>query len=370
MIHPAVAPRGIRRLLGLGLAAAAAVLSVGSAARGASAFDALVAAAKQEGSVAVNGPPLEPAREALTAGFERAYGIKVLYESGGGPAAAARVRAERAAGKYLLDVMISGPDTPLLTFLPSGWLDRVEPVLVDPRVTDPRVWKGGHLLYADPQRTILRLSQFVTPDLAINTRLVKPGEITTWKSLLDPRWQGKFIAKDPTISGAGASLISYFYITFGPEFVKRLYSVQKPVLTRDQRQAVQWLAQGNYPIFVGADLTTVLLFQQQGYPLQMVTASDGPGILSGGFGLVSLINRAPHPNAAKLFVNWIASRDGSDAFARSMMELSLRNDVSGSEMPAYEIPRKNVRYMDTYGYEFVTVQRDAAFEKVRTLLGL
>jgi hypothetical protein len=70
-------------------------------------------------------------------------------------ALAALVTAAKAEGSIIVDgppvdVIVSGSDTPLLTFLPSGWLDRVEPVLVAPDVLNPKVWKDGHLWYADP----------------------------------------------------------------------------------------------------------------------------------------------------------------------------------------------------------------------------
>jgi iron(III) transport system substrate-binding protein len=334
------------------------------------ALNALIAAAKREGTVVVDGPPIDATREALSRGFEKAYGIPVAYISSGSSQSGARVRAERAAGKYLLDVLISGSDTPVMTFMPNGWLDRVEPVLVAPDVIDRRKWKDGHLLYEDDQHTILRVLQFVTPELAINTKLVKPTEVRTWKSLLDPKWQGKMIAKDPSVSGAGASVTSYFYINFGPDFVKRLYKDQRPVLSRDARQAAQWLAQGNYPILVGPDTTLVVQFQRLGYPVVPVFPTDGPAVLSGGYGLVSLINKAPHPNAAKLFINWLAGKQGQEAFCESILGVSLRNDVTYISVPPYMFPQKNQKYMDTYNYKFVTEERDPALVKARELLGL
>src|SRR5271170_2392629 len=84
------------------------------------ALKALVDAAKAEGSVVVDGPPIDTCRQAIVDGFQTAYGIPVSYISSGSSASGARVRAERAAGKYLLDVFVSGGDTPPLTFLPSG----------------------------------------------------------------------------------------------------------------------------------------------------------------------------------------------------------------------------------------------------------
>jgi iron(III) transport system substrate-binding protein len=356
-------------------AAIAGALAAATAARSrpvlaqSDALAALVTAAKAEGRVVVDGPPVDTARQALVEGFQDAYGIPVSYISSGTTASGARVRAERAAGKYLLDVFISGSDTPTLTFLPNGWLDKVEPILIAPDVIDKRKWKDGHLWFEDDGHYILRVFQYVTPELAVNTKLVRPGEVKTWKALLDPKWQGKLIAKDPGISGAGASLISYFYLNFGPEFVKKLYVDQKPAVSRDARQAAQWLAQGNYAILVGPDPVAVESFARLGYPVAPAYPNDGPSVLSGGWGLISLVNKAPHPNAAKLFINWLAGRAGLQAFANATLSVCLRNDVKYTDVPGYAFPQKGVKYMDTYDYKFVTSERDAAFAKARELLG-
>jgi iron(III) transport system substrate-binding protein len=330
---------------------------------------ALVSAAKAEGSVIVDGPPVDAVREALVGGFQRAYGIPVSYIASGTSASGARVRAERAAGKYLLDAYIAGPDTPTVTFLPNGWLDKIEPILIAPDVLDKRKWKDGHLWYEDEGHTILRFQQYVFPELAVNTKLVRRGEVTTWKSLLEPKWQGKLIAKDPATSGSGGSLTSYFYIMFGADFVKKLYVGQKPMLSREPRQAMQWLAEGTYPILVGPDMPSLVQFQQLGYPIAPIFPTDGPSVLSGGYGLVCLINKAPHPNAAKLFVNWLAGPAAQEAFSKATHTLSLRNDVKYDGFPSFLFPQKGTKYMDTYDYKFVTEQRDPALAKVRELLG-
>ena len=196
------------------------------------AMNALIAAAKAEGSVVVDGPPNDAARIALTTGFQDKYGISVSYISSGSGPSATRVRAERAAGKYLLDVFVSGSDTPIMTFLPSGWLDRIEPILIEPDAVNPKDWKHGHLWYVDPQHTILRILQYVSVELIATTKLVKLKDIPTWHSLLDPKWKGKLLIKDPRLPGAGQSLNSYFYINYGPDFVHKLYIDQQPVFLR------------------------------------------------------------------------------------------------------------------------------------------
>ena len=357
-----------RRAVIAGAGAALATAAGGTAFAQSGPMAALIAAAKAEGGVVVDGPPYDAVRQAFTEQFQRAYGIPVSYISSGSSQSGARVRAERAAGKYLLDVFISGPDTPIFTFLPGGWLDKVEPVLVDPDVLDKRKWKDGHLWYADPNNTILRVQQFVAPELAINTKLVPKREVSTWKALLDPKWRGKIAAKDPTITGAGASLNAFFYIEMGPDFVKKLYVDQKPMITRDQRQAAQWLAEGTYPILVGADYSQLIQFQKLGYPVEVVFPTDAPSVLSGGFGNICLVNKAPHPNAAKLFVNWVAGPQGELAYSEATQAVSLRTDLKYTGIPEFMFPQKGTKYLDTYSWKFVTEQRDAAFDKVRELL--
>ena len=257
---------------------------------------ALVSAAKAEGGVVVDGPPIDASRDAIVNGFQKAYGIPVSYISSGTSASGARVRAERAAGKYLLDVFISGSDTPSLTFLPGGWLDKVEPILVAPDVIDKHKWKDGHIWFADPGKyDTARAAKRRPGNLAINTKLVKRGELTQWKQLLEPKWQGKFVAKDPASSGAGQSLTSYFYIQFGPDFVKKLYQDQKPILSRDARQAATWLAQGNYPVVVGPDTSEMVKFQYaRVYPDRArVPNRRAEASLTGSWG-----TRLPHEQSA------------------------------------------------------------------------
>jgi iron(III) transport system substrate-binding protein len=358
-----------RRAAIAGALAAAAVAQAAAVSAQSGAMKSLIAAAKAEGSVVVDCAPNDAVRIMFTQGFEKAYGIPVTYIASGNSASGARVRAERAAGKYLLDVLVSGSDTPILTYLPAGWLEKVEPVLIDPDVTDKRKWKDGHLWYADDNHFILRVLQFVTPEIAVNTKLVKPGELTMWKQLLEPKWQGKIVAKDPALTGAGTSLIAMLYIKFGADYVRRLYQDQKPIISRDGTQAAQFLAQGSYAIVLGPDSPAVDKFQHAGYPIQPLFPTDAPSILSGGYGLISLLNKAPHPNAAKLFINWLAGRQAQEAFAEALLSVSLRTDCTYHGLPPWVFQQKGANYMDSYGYKFVTEQRDAAMNKARDMLG-
>jgi iron(III) transport system substrate-binding protein len=330
----------------------------------------LIDAAKKEGKVVVDGPPSNSVRQALTKAFEARYGIKVSYISSGTSKSGARVRAERASGKYLLDVFISGADTPLQVFAKSGWAAPISAALVDPEVTDGSKWSDGHLWYLDPDKTLLRMLRSVNPELVVNTTRVKPDEIQAWTDLVKDKYKGMLAAKDPTIGGTGSSLTAYFYLHYGADFVSKLYVGQAPALTRDARQIVQWVAQGTYPIAVGANQTEYEEFKQRGFPIQVVFPKDSPDIVSGGFGVLCLMNNAPNANAAKLFVNWLMSKEGQTVFSESIAFISLRTDVPHAWAKDYIVPKPGVTYIDTYDYDFIMNQRSQASEKVNKLLGL
>lgn len=78
---------------------------------------------------------------------------------------------------------------------------------------------------------------------------------------------------------------------------------------------------------------------------------EGPNI-SSAFGQIALMNRAPHPNAAKVFVNWLLSREGQTTFQKLMSQPgdpknSRRIDVAKDHIPAAERRRDGMKYFDT-----------------------
>src|SRR5262245_41132571 len=79
-------------------------------------WDALVAAAKNEGNVVVSGPPAPDARTKLPEAFKSRFGIEMEYLGGNTSQLASRLESERAAGQYTIDVSMSGADTAYAVF--------------------------------------------------------------------------------------------------------------------------------------------------------------------------------------------------------------------------------------------------------------
>jgi len=351
---------------------AAATLTQSSAQSPAPGWDKLVADAKKEGKVVIIAPSDPQVREAIPAAFKAKYGITVEYLGGRSSDMAARLRTERQAGIYTIDVALSGTLTMASIFYGEKMLDPLRPALIDPEVTDGSKWKAGKLWFIDPEdKYILRIFNTRTPMLYLNTKYVKPEEIQSAQDLLNPKFQGKIVTSDPTLPGIGSSDSARFYIQYGEDFVKKLYIDQKTVLSRDRRQIGDGLARGAWPIAMGAEDEEMVKLQKEGFPIHRVYSLKGMSdIVSPSEGHVGLFNNAPHPNAAKLFVNWIASKEGLEIYARNRGCSPTRNDIDETSFLDPEmIAKSDVEYFDSYNWEFVLNTKEKIRLRVKEMLG-
>jgi ABC-type Fe3+ transport system substrate-binding protein len=193
--------------------------------------------------------------------------------------------------------------------------------------------------------------------LTLNTQLVSPDEFKDSSSLLDPRWQGKICAYDPGVNGAGIAIGSAIYVTKGKDYAARLFKGQQVVLSRDYQQVADWVAHGSYPIGIGVTLTYLVVYYQAGIPLTEMNVPDIPQTVGGGFGLVNLWTNAPHPNAARVFVNWIASKDGVALYGQLENAVPVRNDVDPTWVLPEQVPQPGGKYFDTYDPDYVLTKR-------------
>ncbi|HEX6511523.1 MAG TPA: extracellular solute-binding protein [Chloroflexota bacterium] len=366
----AIRRRDALKLLGLGLLGAALAAcgqpSAASSSAGSSSgappaltsWDELVAAAKREGKVVVNGSPDPKARPAITDGFRKAYGIELEYLGGNSSQLAARVQNERAADQYLVDAGVGGSDTVYGSFLPNGWLDPLKPALIMPEVVDGSRWKRGEPWFRDPKgEMVLQIFQTITPNLTLNTQFAAVQDFPNADALLDPKWKGKICAYDPSVNGAGIGVAAALYVAKGKDYVSKLYKGQNVALSRDYQQVADWVAHGAYPIGLAVPRSYLEEYIKSGGGIAQPALPDAPDAVGAGFGLVFLWNRAPHPYAARLFANWIASHDGMLAYAQSNTQVPLRTDIDPTWLPPQVIPKPGVKYLDTYDYEFETSQR-------------
>ena len=268
--------------------------------------------AKKEGEVAVIAGTGSD-REQLFKEFEEAYpGVKVNHIALNNNAASARIVSEQQQGKYLIDVSIETT---------RGEYNKLKDYIIDPGITDDQNWRNGFeygfktqegTIYAD--RYIYAIEPY--PIIYINNDFIPAGEIQTMDDLLDPKWQGKAVAKDFSVNGQGTNILVALSLTNSMEFVDQLLANLNPTISSDDRQNIQWFASGRYPIAIGLNKTQINEFEDNGVIKNIQRLRFDQTRFYGSFSL-AVLKDAPHPNATKLFVNWLLSKEGQEAFARN-----------------------------------------------------
>jgi iron(III) transport system substrate-binding protein len=329
--------------------------------------------AKSEAKVVVMGPPGDRVRDAITQSFAKAFpDISLEFSGARGGELATKIKAERDAGIYSVDVLISGTSTADAYFKPMKALDPIEPALILPEVRSPKSWRDNRLEFSDREtRMDLVFATQNNVPLIYNPAQVKAEEVDELYNVLDPKWKGKIAVQDPIPSGTGNGVFRWLWHVLGPEKTKDFYRklrAQAGAIDRDQRRQIEWVAQGKYPLNF-APGTVMYQLEKRGLKFGVIPHfKDYGAYLTPGFGSAMLINHAPHPNASKIFLNWLLGKDGQTAFSRGMGYVSRRVDVSSDHVPSYWIPKAGVKYWPGYYEEDAKMSSDQE-EFLKTLFG-
>src|SRR5919106_1313176 len=273
-------------------------------------WEKTVAAAKKEGRL--NFYVGRYGSEPLLNEFRKEFPeIKIVGTNGTGNSLGTRIVSEARAGCVLADLYSGGAVTNFEILYKGKVLDSIKSTLILPEVVDESKWFGGKHCYNDPeqQHVFIYIANPTSSSIYFNTNLVNPKDFKSFWDLVNPKWKGKFVSQEPTGTGIGPSLQFFFYHPeLGPDFLRKLFIDQQIVYSRDRRQMTDWLAQGKFALCIGCRDSEKA--RKQGLPvdeMDMVDWKEGGHISSGG-GSIGFIKGAPHPNAAKVFINWFLSR--------------------------------------------------------------
>jgi ABC-type Fe3+ transport system substrate-binding protein len=342
-------------------------------------WDALVAAARQEGKLVVLGPPTPELRRRLPEAFQQRFGITLEYTGQASGDYAARLASERMAGIYSADIVISGSNSMYEVLAGRGQIENgamgmlapLRPVLLLPEVLDTSKYRMGRLIFMDPpEQYVYRMNNTVGRTITLNTDQVKVADVQSWYDLLKPEYRGRIVTYDPTIAGAATNQSTELYLKLGQDYVKRLYVDQQPFITRDHRQNADLLARGTYPIAISLQQQEVGRLASEGFPVRAIpNPPESPDTVSAGFGHLGLVDRAPHPNAAKVFVNWLLTREGQQLWQNSQLQVSVRNDLDDGAVPPEWLPQPGREYADENGWEMTLETQPSIREEMRAMLG-
>jgi iron(III) transport system substrate-binding protein len=317
-------------------------------------WERTVKAAEQEGQVVV----YKIAHDAEWQAFQKKFPkIKVVLIQGNAAQIQQRLLAERRAGKFLADVVRLGGGTSTSLYKAKA-LDPIGPALMLAEVKDVSKWFDGKHHYNDiDNQFVFIYAAFPLHLLGYNQKLVDPKTLTSYSDLLDPKWKGKITLKDPQEPGGQSPLLFLYHNPqLGPEYLKKLFSTAALTLVRNDRLQTDWLAAGKFPLTLTSKATEVEEAKSQGLPVDVLDAhafkKEGVGLEAGGT-MLALMNKAPHPNAAKVLINWFLSREGQIAIQKNGPEdagqNSLREDIPKEHLRASLQRQKGVKYVRLWG---------------------
>lgn len=303
-----------------------------------------LADARKEGKVVMYTTAGSDIRTAFTQALKVKYGLDIEFVTGKGVEMVTKVLSERRASLYLGDAYMGGGTSTMAMLVPEGVMDTMTPELILPEVADTGKWYENRLPYIDKEKLLMGFRGSIFWPFTINTTLVKPGDLVSYNDILKPIFKGKIAMGDPTIEGASNSFVTLAseYL-MNRDYIKELIK-QEPFISRDERLLTDWVARGKYSVLIGTKPDPITEFLKAGAPIQPIIPKEG-SMIEPGAGTVSVMNKRPHPNATRIFINWLLSKDGQTVYAEAAGIESAREDVSKAHLGSGLIREKGKKYI-------------------------
>ena len=303
-----------------------AVLGFGMAAHAqdAAEWEKVVEAGKKEGKVVLYNSANGAAYFTnIINAFEKKYGIKVDSFDMRASELTERIRAEQVAGRFLGDLELHSTSTIQQQEIDGPFVEKVGRV---PNIKNLR---------ADLPATDMWIPAWIHAyGVIVNTRMVKPeDEPKKWSDLLDPKWKDKILSDDTRPSGGGQTMFFVLQKTYGTPFHEKL-AAQNLVFSRDLRNDARRVARGEYPLYIPQMFA--MASDLKGLPVKAVVMEEGVPFVPINF---AQLKNAPHPNAARVFINFFLEEESQLQYANNWMTpvvKGLKDKANADALPYVE----------------------------------
>jgi iron(III) transport system substrate-binding protein len=276
-------------------------------------WQAVVAAAKKEGTVVIYNGSNFPIITTIARKFQDTYGIKAQVLNGRASEMVQRIQTEQASNHFIGDLHYTGRTT-LQVGEEQGQTQPHGPLPNASEIAPPATDDGT----AFPTN----LGNFA---VMVNAKLVKPGEIKSWWDLANPKWKGKILSDDPRAAGGGNVWFEVTYEQLGADYQAKM-ALQNLTFARDYPNSERRVAAGEYAIYIPFNVSEIP--HLQGLPIRTIVPKEGlPYVVFGA----AMLKKAPHPNAARLFLNYMATPEIQGILAKEGYRPAMRN--MGSQVP-------------------------------------
>ncbi|MFQ5683640.1 MAG: ABC transporter substrate-binding protein [Candidatus Binatia bacterium] len=291
----------------------------------------LIEGAKKEGSLTYWTTMTLSQSKQVVDKFHKKYPfIKTeLYRTGGGPLLN-KILTEDRAGRHEWDVV-------------SGRGELFLPLMKKKLLAPYRSPEASHLPTDLADKNGYWAAYYANPyALGYNTRMVKKTDVPrTYDDLLDPRWKGGKISIDNEAFGLLSGLIKAWGKEKAVAYFKKL-AAQNPVPMRGNTARVQLVMAGEFPLVIAYAPTiqraTTLGAPIDWVPLEPVPVQVNPMMLGA---------KAPHPNVAKLFLDFVLSQEGQQQLV-GFQRIPARQDIKPKPARLFHGYKRIVETPDSY----------------------
>jgi iron(III) transport system substrate-binding protein len=289
----------------------------------------LVAAATKEGAVTFYTSIDLQVAETLSKAFQDKYpGITVQLERSGAERIYQRITQEYDSKIHNVDVVDSSDAANLVDYKKSGWLSAYVPA-------DVGKWPA-------PQRDpdgFFAADRATLSVIGYNTKLIQPADAPkSYADLLDPKWKNKIVKAHPSYSGN--IMTATYELTKAPglgwPYMQKL-SQQQIMQVQSSTEPPKKLALGERPVMFDGNEYNALMLIDAGAPIKIVYPAEGTPLITGAAGLMK---DAPHPNAARLFINYLFSTEAQQLLVTTG---ELRSFNPGVKEPAGRVPLSKIK---------------------------
>ena len=307
----------------------------------------VVEGARKEGQlVFYSGMPIPDAQAILSALEQKYPFIKSTFYRATGSALVSRIQTEQRAGTHTWDTMNATGFEPY-ALLEQGYFAKYDSA---ERKEFPEGHKDNEGMWA---------TMYTTPMVvSYNPKLVAPADLPRdYADLLSPKWKGR-LGMDSSDLEWYANVRKIWGPEKGRKFLEGLKK-QDVRFAQGRTMLTGLLSGGEIALLVNNFLQNVIEAKRKGSPVEFLALDP---VVSAA-GLVGINRLAPHPNAARLFVDFVLSREGQELIVKTDRS-SVRRDVAGNPLDLI----KNVRIVPSdigLGKNYVQIR-----DEYRELLGV
>ena len=280
----------------------------------------VVSAAKKEGKVTLyTWGVTGQAGVKVGRAFKATYGIEVETVTGVIPTLIERLKTEQAVGKHVADTFDAS--TSSLLIIKDAGLS--QPIGYLPALRQKNDFRVNPLLDSEGQLVSVNVSYRA---ILINTNLVKPSdEPKSWQELTEPKWKGKIVLPSP-VTAVGMNALYAVKDKFGldDEYFRRLVK-NDPIVVATDREAADMVIRGEAQLYPSCTMTLASPAAAKGAPVKGVFPPEG--VIMNFGNTWSIIKNAPHPNAAKVFLNWLLLTEGQNVYGEASAFTPMRADT-------------------------------------------